>query len=102
MAGVVYIEANFPAGNTRLLRLVTNQVQLAKTDIQLDGNNLSISMETCGKTFYDPCSLGLRIAGPSKLVFLEKQRFELEFQNPVIGQERKCFERLGQFSIYSQ
>ena len=101
MAGVIYIEANFPAGNTRLLRLVTNQVQLAKTDIQLDGNNLSISMETCGKSFYDLWSLGMRIAGPnySKLDFLEKQRFELEFQNPVIGQERKCFERLGQFSI---
>ena len=64
MAGVIYIEANFPAGNTRLLRLVTNQIVQARTDIQLDGNNLSLCMETCGKIFHGPWSFGLRIAGP--------------------------------------
>ena len=63
MAGVIYIEANFPARNTRLLRLVTNQIQQARTHIQLDGNKLSICMETRSKTFYSPCSLGRRISG---------------------------------------
>ena len=64
MAGVIYIEANFPAGNTRLLRLVTNQIKQARTDIQLDGNDLSLCMETCGKIFHGPWSFELRIAGP--------------------------------------
>ena len=32
-------------------------------------------------------------------VFLEHQRLELEFQNPSLDPERKCFERLGRFSI---
>ena len=49
MASIIYIEANFPAGNTRLLRVPTNQIDEAETDIQLDGNNLSIYMETLGK-----------------------------------------------------
>ena len=49
MASIIYIEANFPAGNTRLLRVPTNQIDEAETDIQLDGNNLSICMETLGK-----------------------------------------------------
>ena len=49
MASVIYIEANFPAGNTRMLRTPTNQIEEAGTDIQLDGNNLSICMETFGK-----------------------------------------------------
>ena len=49
VASVIYIEANFPAGNTRILRVPTNQIEEAGTDIQLDGNNLSICMETLGK-----------------------------------------------------
>ena len=49
MASIIYIEANFPAGNTRLLRVPTNQIDEAETDVQLDGNNLSIYMETLGK-----------------------------------------------------
>jgi len=34
-----------------------------------------------------------------RLYFLEHQRLELEFQNPTLDPERKCFERLGRFSI---
>ena len=49
MASVIYIEANFPAGNTRMLRTPTNQIEEAGTDIQLDGNNLSICMKTFGE-----------------------------------------------------
>ena len=49
MASIIYIEANFPAGNTRLLRVPTNQIDEADTDVQLDGINLSIYMETLGK-----------------------------------------------------
>ena len=49
MASVIYIEANFPAGNTLMLRIPTNQIEAAGTDIELDGNNLSICMETLGK-----------------------------------------------------
>merc|ERR1712168_1090504 len=71
MASLIYIEANFPDGNTRLLRVPTNQIEEAATDIKLDGNNLTICMET-----------------------FENQRFELEVQNPILDPERKCFERL--------
>ena len=37
--------------------------------------------------------------GKVQTVFLENQRLELEFQNPTLDPERKCFERLGRFSI---
>ena len=50
MASIIYIEANFPACYTRLLRVPTNQIDEAETDIQLDGNNLSICMETLGES----------------------------------------------------
>ena len=49
MANVVYIEANFPTGKTRMLRIASNQIEEAATDIQLDGKNLSICMKTLGK-----------------------------------------------------
>ena len=49
MANVVYIEANFPTGKTRMLRIASNQIEEAATDIKLDGKNLSICMETLGK-----------------------------------------------------
>ena len=131
MASVIYIEANFPAGNTRMLRTPTNQIEEAGTDIQLDGNNLSICMETLGKSikynlftsnvdfflsllhflvkfarkyFWRKWRLTqndlILLVERYRLYFLENQRFELEFQNPTVDRERKCFERLGRFSIH--
>ena len=102
MASVIYIEANFPAGNTRLLRVPTNQIEGAATDIQLDGNNLTICMETFGKSTgrYRPEIIEYCLWKGTDCIFLENQRFELEVQNPILDPERKCFERLGRFSIY--
>ena len=62
MANVVYIEANFPTGNTRMLRIATNQIEEAATDIQLDGKNLSICMETLGKFILSTGNLWSKMA----------------------------------------
>ena len=49
MAKIIYIEANYPNGYTRMFRISTNQITEDSTDIQVDGDNITIYFETAGE-----------------------------------------------------
>ena len=106
MASVIYIEANFPAGNTRMLRVPTNQIEEAGTDIQLDGNNLSICMETLGKSikyslYLSTSNIDSILSPPPfsreilslfcKKIFLDKMEVDSKWSNIACGKVQTVF-----------